>query len=182
MPTMTAPAAGSQAIREIQEFARLPACSQRYIRRSLEVRFGGRERAKRLARNPLELKSIEKQIELYERSATIAQWICDNQDDAANFLNGLLAPLADFDLGEGKLESFAAFRFLYERMIGPAVRPWLLGVFTRFATLPNIHPQIRLELLSSIDRRTAGASHWSLREPLFFPQWVERLDLYCSRI
>ena len=47
--------------------------------------------------------------------------------------SGRWMTLSAFDLGEGKLSCFAAYRFLYERLLGPAVRPWL----PEFAFLPE---------------------------------------------
>ena len=43
--------------------------------------------------------------------------------DATAEIIGPLIAISAFDLGEGKIERFAAYRFLYERLVGPLVRP-----------------------------------------------------------
>ena len=74
------------------------------------------------------------------------------------------------------MPDFAAYRFLYERLIGAAVRPWLPGAFCAAAALPHLHPERRRALLQSISEAAATAPGWSNREPVFFPEWVEKVD------
>jgi hypothetical protein len=85
-----------------------------------------------------------------------------------------------FDLGEGKLASFAAYRFLYERLLGPAVRPWLPSAFVGAAALPYLHPELRKSLLSSITAADAAANGWSNRTPAFQPEWIEKVPATVS--
>ena len=92
----------------------------------------------------------------------------------------LLAPLVTltaFDLAGNRLTCFASYRFLYERLLGAAVRPWLPAVFVAAAALPHLHPDRRRHLLQSLSEGAATASGWSGREPVFFPEWVEKVDL-----
>jgi len=177
MGTLTTLGAGAQTLQEMQEFAQFPAPAQRYIRRSIEACFAPPGRVQRLARNQRELQSIEIQTGLYANLAEIEAAIpVDDEGVSAMLLANRIVPLAAFDLAEGKIKSFAAFRFLYERLLGAAARPWLLGIFTLCAALPHRSPSQRLGLLKSVDQASAGTSHWSMREPRFFPRWVERLD------
>ena len=74
------------------------------------------------------------------------------------------------------MTSFSAFRFLYERLIGASVRPWLPAAFCAAAALPHLHPELRRKLLQSISEAAATASGWSNRQPAFFPYWVEKVD------
>ena len=87
-----------------------------------------------------------------------------------------LITLVAFDLGQGRVTSFSAFRFLYERLIGAEVRPWLPAAFCGAAALPHLHPELRRNLLQSISEAAATASGWSNRQPAFFPHWVEKVD------
>ena len=48
-----------------------------------------------------------------------------------------LVTVSAFDLGQGRLTTFSAYRFLYERLIGAEVRPWLPSAFCSAAALPN---------------------------------------------
>jgi hypothetical protein len=159
---------------EMQEFARFPAATQRYIRRSIDIalmRSGGRGSR---ARNKQEDVSCRVQAMHYERLPRIRALI--PEDDMADWLEPFFAPLVTisaFDLGQGRIQRFGAYRFLYERIIGPSVRPWLLSAFSAAASLPSITPQLRRDLLNSIPEAAATAPGWSLREPSFVPDWIE---------
>jgi len=80
-----------------------------------------------------------------------------------------------FDLGQNRIDNFGAYRFLYERLLGAAVRPWLPAAFCGAAALPYLHPSRRRGLLQSISEAAATAPGWSSREPAFFPEWVEKV-------
>ena len=91
-----------------------------------------------------------------------------------------MAPLITMsacDLGQDRLPCFASFRFLYERLIGASIRPWLPGAFCSAAALPHLHPARRRGLLQSISEAAATAPGWSTREPVFMPDWVEKVDV-----
>ena len=49
--------------------------------------------------------------------------------------------------------------------------------FCAAATMPHLHPDDRKTLLQSITESAATAAGWSIREPSFFPQWVDKVDL-----
>ena len=99
----------------------------------------------------------------------------DNCFDAAADFIGSLITVSAFDLGEGKLTSFAAYRFLYERLLGGAVRPWLPSAFVGAAALPYLHPALRKVLLRSIGESAAAAPGWSSHNSVFTPEWVEKV-------
>jgi hypothetical protein len=174
----TANPAGQAAIAEMREFASFPKGTQRYIRRALDIGLDRRDAARRWARDPAEFARIRAQREIYRRldlvRATLAGVAGDGSAEAA--LTPLIA-LTAFDLGEGRLPSFAAYRFLYERLIGARVRPWLASAFCAAAALPHLHPDMRRSLLKSISEAEAATSEWSPREPLFVPEWVEKVAL-----
>ncbi len=89
---------------------------------------------------------------------------------------GLLVRVSAFDLGQDRLPGFGPYRFLYERLLGAQVRPWLPAAFCAAASLPHLQPARRRALLHSISEAAATAPGWSLREPVFFPEWVEKID------
>lgn len=169
---VTTIASGPRMIREMEMFGKLPMAAQRYIRRSLQVRSDRPEALADLARSPAEAKSICRQIELYGQvDAVIAAIPADEDISSVARFTALISPLVAFDMGEQKLESFAAFSFLYERLLGAAARPWLPSVFLLAASLPQLHTNRRLSLLGSVTA-DAISSHWSSHEPLFFPEWI----------
>jgi len=178
MGTNAKPADGAMTLAEIKEFAAFPAATQRYIRRSLDV---GLERSDALtiwSRDIVEAASIRAQTKFYGRLEEIRHLVPD--DSGLDAIEPFMAPLVTvsaFDLGQDRLVSFGAYRFLYERLIGATVRPWLPGAFCAAAALPHLHPEKRRLLLQSISEAAATAPGWSNREPVFYPEWVDKVDL-----
>lgn len=162
---------------EMKEFAGFAAATQRYIRRSLDIGLDREDAMARWSRDVVEAASIRAQARLYHALPEIRQRVPDDADlsQIEPFLTPLTT-LAAFDLGQGRLTSFSAFRFLYERLIGAEVRPWLPSAFCGAAALPHLHPEVRRKLLQSISEAAATASGWSNRQPGFFPKWVEKVD------
>jgi hypothetical protein len=178
MATNTRPADGALTIAEIKEFASFSKATQRYIRRSLDVGLGRRDAIKRWSRDVAEAASIRGQARVYQRLDHIRDYVPDDSGlEAMEPLMGPLVTMTAFDLGQDRLPDFAAYRFLYERLIGAAVRPWLPGAFCAAAALPHLHPEKRRVLLQSISEAAATAPGWSNREPAFYPEWVEKVDV-----
>ncbi len=166
---------GRLILSELQEFASFTPAEQRYLRRSLDVAFARSDAIALWSRDRAEAASIKIQICIYEdlnvlRGQLPTQEGVDNLDQ----FMGTLIVMSAFDLGQNRLSSFGAFRFLYERLLGANVRPWLPAAFCAAAALPHLHPRKRRELLQSISEAAATAPGWSEREPSFFPEWVEK--------
>jgi len=162
---------------EMKEFASFPASTQRYIRRSLDVGLDRQDALARWSRDVIEAASIRAQVRIYARLDHIREMIPD--DSGLDAIEPFFAPLVTisaFDLGQDRLGGFGAYRFLYERLVGANVRPWLPGAFCAAAALPHLHPERRRILLQSISEAAATAPGWSNREPCFYPEWVEKVD------
>lgn len=171
------PADGMMTLAEMKEFAGFAAATQRYIRRSLDVGLDREDAMARWSRDVVEAASIRAQARHYYRLPDIRAMVPDNSGlDAAEPFLAPLITVAAFDLGQGRITSFAAFRFLYERLIGASVRPWLPGAFCAAAALPHLHPELRRTLLQSISEAAATAPGWSSRQPAFYPHWVEKVE------
>ncbi|MCM8557322.1 hypothetical protein [Sphingomicrobium sediminis] len=168
---------GEVTIAEMKEFASFPKATQRYIRRSLDNAFGRNDPVATWARDEVEAASIEAQHRFYQQLDHLRMDIPDDSglDMLEPFL-GMLITLSAFDLGQDRLDNFNAYRFLYERLLGAAVRPWLPAAFCAAASLPHLHPDRRRMLLQSISESAATAAGWSNREPAFWPEWVEKVD------
>ena len=121
------PAGGALLIAELKEFASFPKATQRYIRRSLDIGFGRADPIDIWARDDGEAASIRAQGGFYKQIDHLRVQIPDDSglDMIEPFL-GTLVTLAAFDLGQDRLPSFAAFRFLYERCRS-RVRPCFHG-------------------------------------------------------
>jgi hypothetical protein len=177
MGTTARPADGAATLSEMKEFASFSSATQRYIRRSLDV---GLQRADALdvwSRDLIEAASIKAQAKLYERLEGLRENV--PEDSGLDRVEPFMAPLVTmsaFDLGQDRLQSFGAYRFLYERLLGAGARPWLPGAFCAAAALPHLHPERRRVLLQSISEAAATAPGWSTREPAFFPEWVDKIE------
>jgi hypothetical protein len=177
MGTQAKPADGALTLAEMKEFAGFPAATQRYIRRSLDVGLDRQDALGLWSRDVVEAASIRAQRRVYSRLEHVRETVPDDSglDQVEPFLAPLITMTA-FDLGQDRLVGFGAYRFLYERLIGANVRPWLPGAFCAAAALPHLHPEKRRVLLQSISEAAATAPGWSNREPSFFPEWVEKVE------
>lgn len=163
------------AIAELREFASFSPCEQRYIKRSLDVGLGRQDAFKLWARDAAESASIRSQYVIYQELKTLrGEKPSESSLDAVENFLGKLARLTAFDLAQEKLTGFTAYRFLYERLLGADVRPWLPSAFCAAAALPQIRPERRKKLLQSISEAAATAPGWSMREPAFYPEWVDK--------
>ena len=170
-------AQGAMALAEMREFASFSAATQRYVRRSLDIGLDREDAMALWSRDVVEAASIRAQARLYERLPELRAIVPDDSglDAVEPFMTPLIT-LTAFDLGQGRLTTFSAYRFLYERLIGAEVRPWLPAAFCAAAALPHLHPELRRKLLQSISEAAATASGWSSRQPIFYPAWVEKVD------
>lgn len=166
---------GSSIISEMKEFASFDAGTQRYVRRSIDVASGQEAAAAKWARDSLEAASINAQETVYARLPNVRHHIPKSSGILES--EPIMSPMvimAAFDLGQGRLPTFSSFRFLYERLIGARIRPWLPSVFLSAASLPHIEPAKRKDLLQSLTESVATAPGWSDREPRFMPTWIEK--------
>lgn len=169
---------GALALSEMREFATFSKGTQRYIRRSLDVGLNRRDAVKRWSRDIAEAAGIRAQERVYRRLDFVRGHVPD--DCGFDAMEPMMAPLVTmtaFDLGQDRLSCFASYRFLYERLVGAHVRPWLPAAFCAAAALPHLHPARRRVLLQSISEAAATAPGWSSREPVFIPDWVEKVEL-----
>jgi hypothetical protein len=172
-----------QMIAEMKEFASFTVVEQRYICRSLDVAALGVAAAMRWSRGPVETASIKAQDKLYRTLLeVIRNSVADDMDiESMAEIIGQLVALYAVDLGGGNITDFRAYRFLYERLLGPSVRPWLPSAFVGAAALPYLHPDLRKALLASISVADAGAVGWSNSGPAFIPEWVDELEAISSQ-
>lgn len=173
--TMSSTGTASLTINELREFASFTSCEQRYIKRSLDIGLGRQDAFKLWARDVDEVASIRSQYVAYQdlKALRAARPEDERLDGMEDFI-GKLVRVTAFDLVQGRIESFSAYRFLYERLLGAEARPWLPSAFCAAAALPQIEPERRKQLLQSISEAAATAPGWSRREPSFYPEWVDK--------
>ena len=165
----------SLTIAEFREFAGFTACEQRYIKRSLDVGLGRQDAFKLWARDAEESGSIRSQYIAYQELKTLRREMPDETAfEGIEAFVGKLIRVSAFDLAQERITCFSAYRFLYERLLGPEVRPWLPAAFCGAAALPQMRPALRKDLLQSISEAAATAPGWSDTAPSFFPEWVDK--------
>lgn len=164
----------SMTIAEMREFAGFSAAEQRFIRRSLDIGLGRQDAFKLWARDAAETRAIRSQYFAYRELKALKGTLPDAHSfDGVETFIGKLARIAACDLAQEKIDGFSAFRFLYERLLGARVRPWLPSAFCAAAALPQIRPQRRKMLLQSLSEAAATAAGWSDAEPGFYPEFIE---------
>lgn len=165
--------AASSTIAEMREFAGFSAEERSFIERSLDIAFGRGDAFKSWSRTPCDNSAIRSQYIAYREVAALREAIpaADALDGVAGFLGGLIRVSAA-DLAQEHIDGFAAYRFLYERLLGASARPFLPSAFCAAAALPQIRPERRKQLLQSLSETAATAPAWSRREPAFMPERV----------
>ena len=164
-------------ISEMREFAGFEPAEQRYIKRSLDIGLGRQDAFKLWARNEGENAAIRSQYVAYQELKTLRETIPhDATIQGIEAFIGKLVRVAAFDLSQDKISCFSAFRFLYERLLGADVRPWLPSAFCAASALPQIKPEARKQLLQSLSEAAATAPGWSDREPAFYPEYIDAAE------
>lgn len=163
----------SLTIAELREFAGFTEAEQRFIERSLDIGLG-RGNAFKAWGSASEDAAIRGQYLAYRELKALRHEIpCESTMDGLETFMGPLLRVTAQDLALDQIESFSAYRFLYERLFGARVRPWLPAAFCAAAALPQIRPARRKVLLQSLSEAAATAPGWSDREPCFYPEKVE---------
>ena len=164
-------------IAEMREFAGFAPAEQRYIKRSLDIGLARTDAFRRWGRSEAENVAIRRQYVAYQDLKALRALIPveGNPNEIERFL-GKLVRCAAFDLEQERLVSFSAFRFLYERLLGAKVRPYLPAAFCAASALPVIRPERRKVLLQSLSEAAATAAGWSEREPGFYPEYVDDFE------
>lgn len=167
---MTTTRTASVIVAELREFAGFEDAEQRYISRALDIGLARRDAFRTWAAEEGDGLALRRHYIAYQNLRDLRGHIpnADALTGAEDFFVRLVTMVA-FDLGQEQIESFSALRFLYERLLGAEVRPWLPAAFCAAAALPQIRCGRRKILLQSLSEAAATAPGWSLREPRFLP-------------
>lgn len=163
----------SFAIAEMREFASFTVEERNFIERSLDIGLGRGDAFKTWSRTVRDIAAIRGQYLAYRELKGLRAAIpsANGLEGVAAFL-GAMVRISAQDLAQEQIECFSAYRFLYERLLGAAARPYLPAAFCGAAALPQIRPERRRMLLQSLSEAAATAPGWSEREPGFFPERV----------
>jgi hypothetical protein len=165
----------SLTIAELREFAGFSEGEQRFIERSLDIGLGRGEAFKAWGiKGRGKDAAIRSQYLAYRELKALRDAVpCEATMEGLEAFMGPLMRVTAQDLAMDQIESFSAYRFLYERLLGAKARPWLPAAFCAAAALPQIRPGRRKVLLQSLSEAAATAPGWSEREPCFYPEKVE---------
>jgi hypothetical protein len=165
----------SLTIAELREFAGFSEGEQRFIERSLDIGLGRGDAFKAWGiKGRGKDAAIRSQYLAYRELKALRDAVpCETTMEGLEAFMGPLMRVTAQDLAMDQIESFSAYRFLYERLLGAKARPWLPAAFCAAAALPQIRPGRRKVLLQSLSEAAATAPGWSDREPCFYPEKVE---------
>lgn len=164
----------SLTIAEMREFASFADYEQLFIERSLDIAMGRNDAFKTWSKTPEDQRAIRSQYLAYRELRQLRALIPTGIGiDGVECFMGTLLRISAQDLALEQIDSFSSYRFLYERLLGAAVRPFLPAAFCAAAALPLIHPQRRRMLLQSLSEAAATAPAWSMKEPAFYPEKIE---------
>ena len=174
---MTLASTSTATISEMREFASFTPAEQRYIKRALDIGLARADAFKQWARTEQDSASIRRHYVVYQDLKPVRGMVPSDGaiGDVERFVSKLVR-IAVFDLEQEALESFSAFRFLYERLICAEARPYLPAIFCAAAALPIIRPAQRKLLLQSLSEAAATAPGWSTRAATFYPEFVEDVE------
>jgi hypothetical protein len=165
----------SLTIAELREFASFSPAEQRYIKRSLDIGLGRQDAFRLWARDAEERTQIRRQYVAYQELKTLRGALPSEETlEGVDSFIGTLLRITAFDLSQERIESFSAYRFLYERLLGAKIRPWLPSAFCAASALPHIRPERRKMLLQSLSEAAATAPAWSEKAPSFYPEYIEK--------
>ena len=164
----------SLTIAELREFASFTEAEQLFIERGLDVGLGRGDAFKQWSSKAGDTAAIRQQYLAYRELRALRDAVpCETSLDGIQDFMGALLRITAQDLAQEQIDSFSAYRFLYERLLGARARPWLPAAFCGAAALPQIRPARRKMLLQSLSEAAATAPGWSEREPCFYPEKVE---------
>lgn len=171
---MTIARTASITVAEMREFAGFTFSEQQYISRALDIGLARRDAFEPWSKDADDSAVIRRHYVIYQDLKALRTGAPESGsfDGTETFFSTLVRVVA-YDLGQEAIESFSAIRFLYERLLGAQVRPWLPSAFCAAAALPQIRPERRKMLLQSLSEAAATAPGWSKREPFFFPDFID---------
>ena len=167
----------SLTIAEMREFASFAEHERSFIERALDIGMGRGDAFKAWSRCTDDQRAIRSQYLAYRELRHLRAMIpADDTGEGVESFIGALIRITAQDLAQEKIDCFSSYRFLYERLLGAAARPFLPSAFCGAAALPSIRPCRRKMLLQSLSEAAATAPAWSPREPGFYPEKVEAME------
>jgi hypothetical protein len=116
-----------------------------------------------------DLSTIAAACDVIQKAKSI--WLVQEPDPALNFDSWRYPPLiiaGVFSMQFGRCSTEASFRFLFERMFGGSIRPFIPSIFAACALHPSVRGVRSDEIDLAIFERDSG---WGTHDCLFRPRW-----------
>jgi hypothetical protein len=155
---------------ERDEFRRLGRAAQIYIVRALDFGLPRNDPMQRWQASDLMGMAMQlAHANVYFHLAEIRERIRDQKQFDSEFSDWELIRLcARIDIKHDEMGNIAAFRFLYERLFGPPIRPWITSVFLEAATSPVLTADWRRRCVLSVTDADLDDND-DRTMPLFYP-------------
>ena len=154
---------------EMDEYARLPMATRRYIVKALDFGLKRGDFMARWAGSFFDTSLLIARADVYGGILDARRML--TRGSVPSSVETLAARCAKFDLQNDEMHSFPAFSFLYERLFGPPLRPLLANLYSTAATSPDITPEGRASALAGITMFEQTECDFEIYEALFFPEW-----------
>lgn len=154
----------------MEDYARLPLASRRYIVRALDFGLRRGDYMARWAGSFFDMPANLARADLYAGIANVRPTVSVGAPLAAS-ADALLRRCTAFDLQYDEMHHFMAYRFLYERLFGAGIRPHLAQAYSGAASSPSLTAEGRRQALAGITMFEQTEEHFDADEPQFFPEW-----------
>lgn len=160
---------------EMAQFASFPEATRRYICEALEIGFTGVSNKPVVGDRLSAIASRLARMDVYHSMPFVRECISNKNYNLETWSKefGLLHRYAQFDVQYAEMSDFKAFVFLYERLLGSAIRPWLLSIYLAAAASPRITEEAREQLLSGITAFDVAHDFVTAPAPKYFPNQDE---------
>lgn len=155
---------------EKHRFLEFTPATRRYIVRALDFGLTRGDPTKRWTRDFCDLPIVLVTSNIYGCVAPVREFLAKGgQLERWTTELAALQRVADFDLQYDEMVEFEAFGFLYERLFGPKVRPWVTSLFCGAATSPKVCWDHGVAALRSLTLNAGPGWNDGRPEPSFLP-------------
>jgi len=160
-------------IDEMALFSTFPTPTRRYIVRALDFGLPRGKPLERWVGSFFDIATQAARADLYHSIPIVRRRLEAINGPLENWMDEYrsIQRCADFDLRFPEIASMVPFGFLYERLYGPKVRPWLPAIFMAAAASPAMTEEGRLAALQSVTMFDIAAPSEQGTPCALFPEW-----------
>lgn len=154
----------------MEQYARLPLASRRYIVRALDFGLKRGDYMARWAGSFFDMPTNLARADVYSGISIVRPTISVGAG-LPESVDVLLRRCTGFDLQFEEMSDFTAYNFLYERLFGAGIRPYLAAAYSAAASSPTLTADARRKALSGITMFEQTEENFGGDEPQFYPEW-----------